>query len=89
MTLTVREMTAAETDLIIDYFQNSTPEHLETLGVDAHDRLSFLPRSDEDADARRRSMRAGPTPLSSMILSRAPCPETMVTALSAAQARPP
>jgi RimJ/RimL family protein N-acetyltransferase len=34
MTLTVREMTAAETDLIIDYFQNSTPEHLETLGVD-------------------------------------------------------
>jgi len=27
-------MTAAETDLIIDYFQNSTPEHLETLGVD-------------------------------------------------------
>jgi RimJ/RimL family protein N-acetyltransferase len=34
MTLTVREMTAAETDLIIDYFQNATPEHLETLGVD-------------------------------------------------------
>ena len=34
MALTVREMTAAETDLIIDYFQNSTPEHLETLGVD-------------------------------------------------------
>lgn len=34
MTLTVREMTAAETDLIIDYFLHSTPEHLEMLGVD-------------------------------------------------------
>jgi RimJ/RimL family protein N-acetyltransferase len=27
-------MTAAETDLIIEYFLNSTPEHLEMLGVD-------------------------------------------------------
>ena len=34
MTLTVREMTPAETDLIIDYFHGSTPEHLEVLGVD-------------------------------------------------------
>ena len=34
MTLTVREMTADETDLIVEYFLNSTPEHLETLGVD-------------------------------------------------------
>jgi RimJ/RimL family protein N-acetyltransferase len=34
MALTVREMTAAETDIIIDYFQNASPEHLETLGVD-------------------------------------------------------
>ena len=34
MTLTVREMTAAETDLIVEYFLNSTPEHLEMLGVD-------------------------------------------------------
>jgi RimJ/RimL family protein N-acetyltransferase len=34
MTLTVREMTLAETDLIIDYFHGSTPEHLEVLGVD-------------------------------------------------------
>jgi len=34
MTLTVREMTVAETDLIIKYFHSSTPEHLETLGVD-------------------------------------------------------
>ena len=34
MTLTVREMAAAETDLIVDYFLNSTPEHLEMLGVD-------------------------------------------------------
>jgi RimJ/RimL family protein N-acetyltransferase len=34
MTLTVREMTGSEIDLIIDYFYNSTPEHLETLGID-------------------------------------------------------
>src|SRR3954469_13121803 len=34
MTLTVREMAAAETDLIVDYFLNATPEHLEMLGVD-------------------------------------------------------
>jgi RimJ/RimL family protein N-acetyltransferase len=34
MTLTVREMTVVETDLIIEYFYSSTPEHLETLGVD-------------------------------------------------------
>lgn len=34
MTLTVREMTAAETDVIVEYFLHSTPEHLEMLGVD-------------------------------------------------------
>jgi RimJ/RimL family protein N-acetyltransferase len=34
MTLTVREMAAAETDIIVDYFLNATPEHLEMLGVD-------------------------------------------------------
>ena len=34
MTLTVREMTAAETDLIVEYFLNSTPEHLETLALE-------------------------------------------------------
>jgi RimJ/RimL family protein N-acetyltransferase len=34
MTLTVREMTLEETGIIVDYFQNSTPEHLEILGVD-------------------------------------------------------
>ncbi len=34
MTLTVREMMVAEADLIVDYFLNSTPEHLEMLGVD-------------------------------------------------------
>jgi RimJ/RimL family protein N-acetyltransferase len=33
-TLAVREMTGSEVDIIIDYFQESTPEHLETLGVD-------------------------------------------------------
>src|SRR5581483_11387605 len=54
----------------------------KTIGVDAHERLSFLPRYDDDADASRRSIKAGPTPVSSMILSRAPCPETISTALS-------
>jgi RimJ/RimL family protein N-acetyltransferase len=34
MTPTVREMMSSEVDLIIDYFQSATPEHLETLGVD-------------------------------------------------------
>jgi RimJ/RimL family protein N-acetyltransferase len=34
MTLTVREMTLAETGIIIDYFHDATPEHLEVLGVD-------------------------------------------------------
>jgi RimJ/RimL family protein N-acetyltransferase len=34
MTLAVREMLGSEVSLIIEYFQNSTPEHLETLGVD-------------------------------------------------------
>jgi RimJ/RimL family protein N-acetyltransferase len=34
MTLTVREMMGSEVDVIIEYFQKSTPEHLETLGVD-------------------------------------------------------
>jgi hypothetical protein len=34
MALMVREMTAAETDLIVEYFLSSTPEHLEMLGVD-------------------------------------------------------
>jgi RimJ/RimL family protein N-acetyltransferase len=34
MTLTVREMTGSEVDLIITYFFQSTPEYLEILGVD-------------------------------------------------------
>ena len=34
MQLTVREMRVEEADLIVDYFHNSTPEHLDTLGVD-------------------------------------------------------
>jgi len=34
MTLTVREMMSSEVNIIIRYFQDSTPEHLETLGVD-------------------------------------------------------
>jgi RimJ/RimL family protein N-acetyltransferase len=34
MTLTVREMVSSEVDVVIEYFQNSTPEHLELLGVD-------------------------------------------------------
>jgi RimJ/RimL family protein N-acetyltransferase len=34
MALTVREMTASETEIVTDYFQQATPEFLETLGVD-------------------------------------------------------
>ena len=34
MALTVREMTASETGIVIDYFQQATPEFMETLGVD-------------------------------------------------------
>jgi RimJ/RimL family protein N-acetyltransferase len=34
MSLVIREMTLDEVDLIIDYFHGSTPEHLETMGVD-------------------------------------------------------
>ncbi|MGA8898906.1 GNAT family N-acetyltransferase [Bradyrhizobium sp.] len=34
MTTTVREMTDSEFGIVIDYFFKSTPEHLETLGVD-------------------------------------------------------
>src|ERR1700737_4526414 len=34
MNLTVREMMGSEVDVIIQYFQSATPEHLETLGVD-------------------------------------------------------
>jgi RimJ/RimL family protein N-acetyltransferase len=34
MPLVVREMALEEVGLVIDYFHRSTPEHLETLGVD-------------------------------------------------------
>jgi RimJ/RimL family protein N-acetyltransferase len=34
MSLVVREMTADEVGLVVDYFHDATPEHLETLGVD-------------------------------------------------------
>jgi RimJ/RimL family protein N-acetyltransferase len=34
MTLTVREMTASEFEIVIDYFLAATPEFLEILGVD-------------------------------------------------------
>ena len=34
MALAVREMMGSEADLVIDYFLDATPEHLETLGVD-------------------------------------------------------
>jgi RimJ/RimL family protein N-acetyltransferase len=43
MNLSVREMTLSETGLIIDYFHNATPEHLEMMGVDP----SRLPRRAE------------------------------------------
>ena len=50
MRLTVREMLGSEIDLIIDYFQRSTPEHLETLGVDP----TRLPPVDGWRDRLRR-----------------------------------
>lgn len=34
MTLTVRPMTLEETGLIVDYFHDATPEHLDMMGVD-------------------------------------------------------
>jgi RimJ/RimL family protein N-acetyltransferase len=34
MNLDVREMALDETDIVIDYFHSSTPEHLEMMGVD-------------------------------------------------------
>jgi len=34
MTLTVREMTISEFEIVIDYFLAATPEFLEILGVD-------------------------------------------------------
>jgi RimJ/RimL family protein N-acetyltransferase len=34
MDLDVREMRLDETGIIVDYFHSSTPEHLDTLGVD-------------------------------------------------------
>jgi len=34
MEITVREMTLAESTLVITYFHGSTPEHLEMLGID-------------------------------------------------------
>jgi RimJ/RimL family protein N-acetyltransferase len=52
MTLTVREMMSTEVDLIIDYFQNATPEHLETLGVDP----TRLPPVDAWRDRLRREL---------------------------------
>ena len=47
MALTVREMMSSEVNIIIQYFQDSTPEHLETLGVDP----SRLPRHKAGASA--------------------------------------
>src|SRR5260370_31046775 len=52
----------------------------ELLRIDAHERLSFRPRSGAEADASRRSASAGPSPVSSTILSRPPWPETSATA---------
>ena len=34
MNLAVREMTLAETRLVIDYFAGATPEYLDMMGVD-------------------------------------------------------
>jgi len=43
MNFSVREMQLSETELVVDYFHNATPEFLETLGVDP----SRLPRRAE------------------------------------------
>jgi len=43
MEISAREMLLSEVGLIIDYFHNATPEHLETMGVDP----SRLPRRTE------------------------------------------
>src|SRR5262249_15396374 len=53
--------------------------HAEMVGVDAHARLSFLPRSVAEADDTRRSIVPGPSPSSSTILSRPLWPETIVS----------
>src|SRR5207248_1683958 len=53
----------------------------KVLGVDARHRLSFLPRPSPAAEARRRSISAGPIPVSSTIFSRPPCPETSFSAV--------
>ena len=50
MQLTVREMRVEEADLIVDYFHNSTPEHLEILGVDP----TRLPTPEAWSDRYRR-----------------------------------
>jgi RimJ/RimL family protein N-acetyltransferase len=50
MTLMVREMMNSEVDIIIGYFQNSTAEHLETLGVDP----TRLPPAESWRDRLRR-----------------------------------
>jgi RimJ/RimL family protein N-acetyltransferase len=50
MALTAREMVSTEVDLIIEYFQNATPEHLEILGVDP----TRLPPVDAWRDRLRR-----------------------------------
>ena len=50
MALTAREMVSTEVDLIIEYFQNATPEYLETLGVDP----TRLPPVDAWRDRLRR-----------------------------------
>jgi len=43
MDVKAREMLLSEAGIIIDYFHDATPEHLETMGVDP----SRLPRRDE------------------------------------------
>jgi RimJ/RimL family protein N-acetyltransferase len=52
MQLTVREMAIEEVDLIVGYFHNSTPEHLEILGVDP----TRLPAPEAWRDRYRREI---------------------------------
>jgi hypothetical protein len=64
---------------VLDALALLLQERAKTIGVDAHEPLSFLERSGADAEVRRRSINAGPTPVSSTILSRALRPETIAT----------
>ena len=63
MTLAVREMRGTEVGLIIDYFQNATPEQMEALGADP----TRLPPTEAWRDRLRRETEL-PANLRTMVL---------------------